>query len=174
MSLIHTLKDTQTLIDLVQSGELKVLKKRQKVAENVNYYFNPNLSIKLFDAKAMIVTQKHIVLEFDKVKHFGLLQFLRSINNILINFVKSKDCDLFDKSIYSLMSELENTFTIRCHLPNYKGKYFIESSMSGQKQIFKLPRLNCKIDIATIEIRNIWGQDNKYGFNIELKGVTYN
>ena len=173
MSGIITIKNIETLNDLIYSDVLKVLKKRQKVNSNVNYYFNPNLSVQLFNAKALIVNQKYIVLEFDKTTHLSLLLFLRAISDKLINFLKSKDCDLFDVSIYNIMSELENTFTIRCHLPNNKGKYFIESSMSGQKQEFRVPRAKCVIDVATIEIRNVWGQDKKYGFNVELKSVNF-
>ena len=170
---ILRLTNIDTLSNLIHTNELKILKKRQKVAENVNYYFNPNLSIEMNDAKVIITNPKYIVLEFDNVKHHGLLTLLRNTSEKLTMYLRNKDSDLFNHSIYSIHSELENTFTIRCHLPNYKGKYAIQSSMSGQSTMFNVPRISCIINNAVIEIRNVWGQGDKYGFNVELKSVAY-
>ena len=106
--------------------------------------------------------------EFDKYSNMGLLGLLRYINTTLQNHTKSKFSELFDKDLYDLFNEDDEKFMIRCHLPNYNGKYSIQTDYGK----FNLPRIGCCYDMAVIEFRNIWKNGEKYGFNIELKRVV--
>lgn len=163
--------NSTVLNELVDNDVLKVLKKNQKTQDNCNYYFNPNIGFKLYDAKVKYVDKKSMVFEFDKYKYSSLLVLLNYTNDVLQRMTKQNFSELFEKSIYGIVSEQDSTFTIRCYLPNYNGKYFIETESDDK---FKLPRSGCIYDSVTVEIRNIWKMGEKYGFNLELKGVYVN
>jgi len=166
--------NSEVLSELINSEQLKVLKKRQQNSDNFNYYFSPSIGLNLWRSKVMIVNPKFIVFEFNKIEHMNLLILLRDIDNKLQRLVKSKNSELFNTSIYKLMSEIDNDkFTIRCYLPNFKGKHLIKCYVDNNEEIFKLPRVNTIIDNCVIEIRNIWKTNDKSGFNIELKSTSY-
>lgn len=166
--------NSEVLSELINSEQLKVLKKRQQNSDNFNYYFSPSIGLNLWRSKVMIVNPKFIVFEFNKIEHMNLLILLRDIDNKLQRLVKSKNSELFNASIYKLMSEIDNDkFTIRCYLPNFKGKHLIKRYVDNNEEIFKLPRVNTTIDNCVIEIRNIWKTNDKSGFNIELKSTSY-
>lgn len=166
--------NSEVLSELINSGNLKIVKKIQKNSENFNYYFNPSIGMNLWKAKIMIVNPKFIVLEFNKREHMNLLILLRDINTKLQKLVRTKNSELFNINIYNIMSEIEDDkFTIRCHLPNFKGKYLIKSYINTNDETFKLPSINTIVDNCVIEIRNIWKIGEKVGFNIELKSVKY-
>lgn len=159
--------NADVLDNIVSDDVLKILKRSQKIIGNCNYYFTPNIGLNLYNAKVKFVDKKCIVFEFDKYKHIQLLGLLRRINDVLKSLVRSKFSELFEKEIYDLFSENENVFMLRCYLPNYNGKYSIETNFGK----FNIPRVGCCYDIATIEIRNIWKNKEIYGFNNELKSV---
>jgi hypothetical protein len=165
---------SNVLKDLVETDTLKILKKSQKVSGNSNYYFTPNLSLELYNPKVMFVTPKFIVLEFDRVKHASLLTLIKGINSTLLYQLRKRYSELYSKNIYDIVSEKESTFTIRCFLPNSSGKYFINCTNNQNETLtYKLPRVSSQYDIATVEIRNVWVNGEKSGFNIELKNVHY-
>jgi len=168
MSIILT---SDILNDLIVSKNLKIIKKSQKISENSNYYFTPSLGINLYKPKIMFINPKFVVFEFDKYEFYNLFKLLQNINDKLQNKLKNDYSELFNKDIYNIISEQENTFTLRCHLPNKNGKYFIKFNESTIG--FKLPKQNCILDHALIEIRNVWCKDSKYGFNLELKSINY-
>lgn len=159
------------LNELVDTSVLKILKKNQKIQGNCNYYFNPNIGLKLYNPKVKYVDKKTIVFEFDKYKYASLLVLLNYINDVLQRTTKNEFSELFEKQIYNIVSEQDSKFTIRCYLPNYNGKYFIDT---GSTEKFTVPRSGCEYDTAVIEIRNIWKMGEKYGFNLELKNVYTN
>lgn len=163
--------NSDILQELIISKTLKIIKKSQKISNNSNYYFTPSIGIKLYNPKIMYSNLKSVVFEFDKYEFLNLLQLLRSINDKLQYKLKHDYSELFDKEIYNIMSERDDKFTIRCYLPHKNGKYFIKSNESSFG--FKLPKSNCVLDEALIEIRNVWCNDGKYGFNLELKSVSY-
>ena len=104
----------------------------------------------------------------------SLLILLRDINKKLQKLVKNKNSELFNTDIYNIMSEIDNDkFTIRCYLPNFKGKHLIKYYVDKNEEMFKLPRVNTVIDNCIIEIRNIWKTNDKSGFNIELKSISH-
>ena len=116
----------QILNDLIKTDTIKIMKKRQKILQNNNYYFTPNLGMNLYNAKVSFVNPKFLVLQFCKYQNINLLTLLRRVNDILQTQLKKEHSELFDKDIYSMISEQEDTFTLRCSLPNNKGKYFIK------------------------------------------------
>lgn len=160
--------NSEILNDMIKNDVLKILKKNQKTLGNSNYYFNPNVGIYLYKPKVKFLDKKFMVFEFDKYSNMGLLGLLRYINTTLQNHTKSKFSELFDKDLYDLFNEDDEKFMIRCHLPNYNGKYSIQTDYGK----FNLPRIGCCYDMAVIEFRNIWKNGEKYGFNIELKRVV--
>jgi hypothetical protein len=154
---------------LIKENILKVLKKPQKNTTNFNYYFTPNIGISLYNPKVKYIDKKFIVFEFERYKNSSLYHLLKHINTTLQNELKKQYIELKDKYIYDLFSEQNEYFFIRCYLPNNNGKYFI--SVNEDKR-FYLPRIGCIYDNVIVEIRNIWGKGDKYGFNIELKKVN--
>jgi|UniRef100_A0A6C0ALS1 hypothetical protein len=166
--------NSEVLSELINSEQLKIVKKRQQHSDNFNYYFSPSIGLNLWKPKVMIINPKFIVLEFNKIEHMSLLILLRDINKKLQKLVKNKNSELFNTDIYNIMSEIDNDkFTIRCYLPNFKGKHLIKCYVDKNEEMFKLPRVNTVIDNCIIEIRNIWKTNDKSGFNIELKSTSY-
>lgn len=151
--------------------ELVVFRKRQKNIENSNFYFTPNIGMKLYSAEIMIITPKYVVFKFDKVKDLNLLSLFRNINNFLHSKIKYHFGDFFNKNIYPIVSENEDNFTLRCSLPNYNSKYHIKYYEDDEQKIFKLPKIGTKYACVTLEIRNVWETDKCVGFNIELKEI---
>lgn len=162
--------NSEVLDNIVNDNTLKILKRNQKIEGNCNYYFTPNIGLNLYNSRVKFVDKKFIVFEFDKYKNFSLLALITRINDVLKNKVRSDYSELFTKEIYNLFSEDENTFTLRCYLPNYNGKYSIYTNFGK----FNIPRVGCCYNVVTIEIRNIWKNGDKYGFNNELKSVSMN
>lgn len=155
--------------EITKENILQILKKSQKNTTNWNYYFTPNIGITLYNPKVKYVDKKCLVFEFERYKNASLYHLLKYINSTLQNELKKKYIELNDKHIYDIFSEQDETFFIRCYLPNNNGKYFI--SVNDDKR-FYLPRIGCIYDNIIVEIRNLWGKDQKYGFNIELKKVN--
>jgi hypothetical protein len=160
--------NSEFLDNLIKDDTLKILKKNQRVLGNCNYYYNPSIGINLYKPKVKFLDKKFMVFEFEKYNHLALLGLLKHINTVLKNITKNKFSELFDKNIYDLFNEDDEKFMIRCYLPNYNGKYSIETDYGK----FNLPRIGCCYDMATIEFRNIWKNGEKYGFNIELKRIV--
>lgn len=162
---------SERINDLINEGVLKILKKSQKNNLNSNYFFTPNIGIMLYEAKVKYVDPKSITFGFDKYKNITLYYLIKHINTCLQNEIRKQHIELNDKKLYDLFSEEDETFYIRCYLPNYNGKYFIKVDDADAKR-FYLPKLGCVYNNILVEIRNVWGKDCKYGFNIELKSVT--
>lgn len=151
--------------------ELEIFRKRQKNIENSNFYFTPNIGIKLYNAEIMIVTPKYVVFKFDKVKDLNLLILFRNINNYLQNKIKTRFGDFINKNIYNMFSEQEDFFTLRCSLPGYNGRYHIKYTENNQVNYFKMPKVGTKYNCVLLEIRNVWENDKGVGFNLELKQI---
>ena len=146
------------------------MKKYQKDNDNINYYIKPNLSLILYKPKVMIINSKYIVLEFDKAKSIGLLSLLNFIN---FGFKKRiNEISVGEKTFYGLYSDLNDTFTIRCSLPNKNGRYHIKYTDNDEEIQFRLPNKNIILDKVIIDIRNMWERDEKIAFNLELKEIN--
>ena len=160
----------------IHNIEIALIKKNQKT-NGCNYFFTPNIGLKLFYPKIIPLDYKSLNLVFEKKNNLNLLTMLRHINNILKN--KLYDCNPELKNsntVYDIMSEQENTFMIRCHLPNNKGSYFIKYQISDSDDnyslgFYKPPKYITTYASVILEFRNIWSINNKCGFNMEIKEV---
>jgi hypothetical protein len=165
------IRNKEELDNMINEGQLSVLCKPQK-SSGYNYYFVPNLALNVYNSKILISTPKYIVLEWDKFKCSSLLSMLRSFSQKLRNYVKRSYFVSDDLTVYDIHCEQELTFTIRCYLPQTRGKYHIESWYDGQLDSFKLPKKNLSLSCVNLEIRNIWISNDKMGYNIEVKSIT--
>jgi len=68
--------NSEVLSDLINSEQLKVVKKRQQNSDNFNYYFSPSIGLNLWRSKVMIINPKFIVFEFNKIEHMNLHKLL--------------------------------------------------------------------------------------------------
>jgi len=50
--------NSEVLSDLINSEQLKVVKKRQQNSDNFNYYFSPSIGLNLWRSKVMIINPK--------------------------------------------------------------------------------------------------------------------
>jgi hypothetical protein len=163
---------SEIIRDLTDQCVITIIKKRQKDSSdskpNFNYFITPNLRINLFNAKLLVSNPKFIVLQFDRYRDLSLLSLLKTVNTRIIDYLNRcypVDCP----NIYSLYSEQENTFTLRCYLPQVRSKYLISYEVDGEDCKYVTPRQSSIIDCVGIEIRNIWESGGKMGFNLEVK-----
>ena len=91
MSTILTL---DKLKEMVEEKILKIVKRHQKEG-GVNYYFTPNIAIKLYKAKVIFKNPKFLVFQFSKVDNMNLLYFLTGINNILLTELRKNHSEMF-------------------------------------------------------------------------------
>lgn len=165
------ISSSSSLYELIHNRQLSIIKKIQKTNDAYNYYFNPSISIEIFKPKVIICNQNYMVFEFNKYENLGLYKMLESINEQLYNFLKNF-YPIQTEMCYKIFSDIEgDKFTIRCHLPKVGRKYLITSKFSNNDVPFILPKVNCIFDSITIDIKNIWEQNNRVGFNLELKGT---
>ena len=155
--------------DVLDETNISVCRKKQASGSGSNFFFSPNIGLKVYNAKVLIVTQKYIVFTFDKRTHLSLLNLFRKINNRLQTIIKHTFYDLKDHPIHSMISENEETFTIRCNLPNYRGKYLVKSYQNNMEIKFNLPNINAVFDCILIDIKNLWQLNDTLAYNVELK-----
>ena len=87
------LLNTESLDEL----KLSVCRKKQTNGNGNNFFFSPNVGLKLYNAKVLIVTQKYIVFTFEKRTHLSLLNL----------FCMCSSCDVIKSSI-NVLSLLVN------------------------------------------------------------------
>jgi|688.fasta_scaffold1142414_1 hypothetical protein len=144
-----------------------------------NYFFSPNIGIKLYSPKVSWLDSKGISFCFNKVENMSLLDLLKYINSsldkIYINYKTNYGLPN-DSQLSSLYYEKGDFFYIKCHLPNSNGKYFITYNSDIEKNgTYTRPRIGCVYNSVTIDIRNIWETDNKKaGVHLELKEIYNN
>ncbi len=165
--------NSEKVKDMVANCELSIIRKPQKEAGNYNYYFTPNMTVKLYNAKVIVSDPKFLVLQFTKSSSLNLLIMLRSINASLTSYLRRCYVIDEDKMLYPCFSEQEDTFTIRCYLPHIRNKYFITTEFDGVESKFVLPRPNNILSCVTVEYRNIWESTDKLGFNMEVKVIKH-
>jgi hypothetical protein len=163
------------LNQLINNQELKVMTKRQPQTNNYNYYLSPNIGFCLYNPKIIVVNPKFLVLQFNKVDNINLLNLLRNASESIYKHVKKSNYIVETTKFYHIESEQENTFSIRCYLPHVRNKYFIKVELNNcygnEESKFWLPPKNSTYDSVILEIRNMWLNDEKVGFNLELKSI---
>jgi hypothetical protein len=167
--------NNQVINDLIYSKTIALETKYQRKSDNKNYFFSPNIGLKLFNAKISWIdpSKKNISFAFNKYDNLSLLNMLRYINEKLTCVYNNKS--IYPKTISPFFFEKDDLFYIRCYLPNTgKGKYHIQSYFNNELEIFNIPKLSSSYNTIIIDIRNIWEDDNKAGFNLELKETSLN
>ena len=163
---------SETLNNLKHTTGISLLEKTQKNNSYKNYYFTPNIGVKLFNPKVVFIDKKSMTIEVDKWKYAGLMTMLNNINTTLLELYKKKTT-CHTTLIYPFFVEKDNTILFRLYLPNFRGKYNITSFVNNEDDVFTIPRSGMVYDYIIFEIRNIWEQgDIKTGFNLELKCVN--
>ena len=145
-----------------------------------NFYFSPNMAIKLYNPRVSWIDEcyphKHISFSFNKTLNMSLLNLLKHINTRLTNEYNTMS-KVENNSLGSIYFEKDDTFYIKCYMPNFKARYSIKYMDKEDKPLdeyFKIPRVGCIYDAIVLDIRNIWKGNNKSGFNLELKQVYCN
>lgn len=168
--------NSEKLYELKSERLISLSKKYQKNSLDYNFYINPNVGIKLYNAKVHEIAKNYVVFSFDKKDYINLFILLKHINEYFIDLYKSSDFHE-NKTIYDIFVDKQDFFTIRCYLPHVKFKYFIKNYLNDEETYFTLPRKGVILNEILIDIRNLWikEKDNKVGFNLELKQtkITY-
>lgn len=173
----RVLLNTNIIHEMVNTNNLTTNIKFQR-GDGKNYFFVPTIGIQLYNAKVSWIDQykKNISFSFNKYENLSLLNMLKSINESLIG-VYNKQSDN-PVPVAPFFYEKDELFYIRVYLPNLNKKYHIEcsfiDSQNTESSSFSIPRLNCVYDSIIIDIRNIWENDMRSGFNLELKKVESN
>ena len=174
---MSTILNGSILSNLIFTNELKVFK-CSKSGNFKNYFFSPNVSIKLYNPKVTWIDgnsisfsfQKYATIENNKIvstDNINLLNLLKKINEALITTYTQYKENYGHESLDTtpcLFYEKNDYFYVKCSLPNRNGKYHITSETP-----FVKPTLNTTYTSATVDIRNIWETTNKVGFKLELK-----
>jgi hypothetical protein len=164
---------SESLTNLIQEGKLNILKKSQKLG--TNYFFTPTIGIKLYNPKVIFTDRKNITFQFDKRTNLNLYKMLEYINSILMKKYKNSSQTIPELN-YNLFSENDDYFNIRVFLPYSKGKYDIQvldNQSHAEFTPFRIPNKGAVYDIIVVEIRNIWEQPSRSGFNLELKSIEH-
>jgi len=161
------------IIDELKTNKIINLnKKYQKNSSDYNFFITPNIGFKLYNVKISDISINHIVFEYSKKDYLNLFVFLKKVNEHIIDLYKNSD-SYESKTIYNLFVDKQDSFTIRCHLPHNKFKYFITNYENNIEKIFNLPKKYSTIDEVYIDIRNLWIKNEKVGFNLELKETRF-
>lgn len=164
---------TQQIQESIDNNELYILKKYQKNGNNINYFFTPAIEIKLYKGIVVYRDQKNITLQFDKILNKSLYNMLLNIHEKLSSLLLSKFEINTDKKFYTMISETDTKFSIKCYLPQNYNKYFIKCSFENLECSFRLPHLKSDLNSVSIKIRNIWETNEKIGYNIEITDIDY-
>ena len=149
-----------------------------------NYFFSPNISIKLYNPKVTWVENNNVSFSFEKyvtiennnvvkTDNITLLDLLRNINTSLLKILydyKENYGHTQNKNLPCLFYEKDAHFYIKCNLPNKNGKYFIKTL--DPDQYFIKPRIGTEYTSVILDIRNIWEMNDKVGFRLELKEIS--
>ena len=157
---------SESLHQLEQEHKLSVLVKNQKFG--CNYYFAPAIGIRLYDPKVVFSDSKNITFELNKWKTPSLFKMLQNINNVLLDKYKRVSNNI-PNNVYNFFNEKDDTILIKSFLPKSKGNYLIKSISDKEEDVFTIPRRGMVYDCIILEIRNIWEQPTRSGFNLELK-----
>lgn len=168
--------------EICDKGGLHILKYTSKNDFN-NYFFGPNISIRLYSAKVTYVDANSISFGFEKTvmvdnqirDNLNLFLLLKKINEKLISIystykeARGHPTMTHVPSLYNTVND--NLFYIRCTLPSANGRYFIKSE---NDKYFTKPRVGHIYSSVIIDIRNIWEipRTGKNGFRLELKEVN--
>jgi hypothetical protein len=159
--------------------QIAISKKIQKQKNSFNFFFSPSLDIKLRNARVWYIDLKTMVFIFNKSENLNLYLFLQNISKTLLtkteyyakqityssSFGTKTKFDFISNRISKDKDDLEiQEFTIKCFIPP-TIKLFHE-----QKEVkYNSPLKGNIFDNITLNIKNIWEDPTRIGFNIEVK-----
>jgi hypothetical protein len=165
-----------TAIDL-SDCDLKISRRLQKKQNCYNYFFNPTLDITLRNAKVFYVdpNNKFIVFIFSKVVNINLYLFCKSISdNLLFKTKQLAKRIMYSSTIHEkeafpfyLVRENNEEFTIKCNVNNNIKSYF-----NNKLEKFKIPINGINYNSITLNIKNIWEDPARVGFNLDIKQLN--
>jgi hypothetical protein len=159
--------NSELLNNIIQSNSLTLMKKFQRGKNGLNYFLIPNIGVKLFNVKVTWVDpfKKNLSFSINRWENPNLITLLRHINTSLSELYKNMSYS--NLNVAPFFFEKGDYIYIRTYLPNTNGKYHIHNNLGN----FIVPRKDSTFDSITIYFKNIWEDDTKAGFNIELKEV---
>lgn len=159
---------SEILQDLIQTNSLILSETFQKRGGK-NYFFSPNIALKLFKPKITWIDsyKRNISFSFYKYDNLNLLTLLKHVQQRLSELYKEKSYN--PQNVSSIFYEKGDYFYVKAYLPNMNNKYTITSIFNTEVEDFKVPRVGITYDSIILDIRNIWEKDNCAGINLELK-----
>lgn len=157
--------------------QLSVQKQKNTKGSNDNFFFSPRLFLRLYKPKVIKQDISHITLLYEKDKAHLLYSLLKKIEEALYKNIHSKFNLPSNAKKYNIIYETDTGFSLKLYLPKNNNTYCVkmyekEDNVSNEIR-FKFPKLNSTLDNCEIEIKNIWLKNNTFGFNLELKSITY-
>ena len=159
--------------------ELSISRKSQKKKDCFNYFFNPSLDISLRNSKVFYVDPscKFIVFIFSKVEYMNLFLFCKSISNTILFQTKclakrimySSNIDSKEAFPFYLIRENNEEFTVKCNINN-NIKFYFENNLEK----FRPPKNGIVYDKVVLNIKNIWEDTTRIGFNMDIKEIYTN
>jgi hypothetical protein len=163
------LSSTNILYEKIKNDELDIIRRNQKTKDDYNYYFNPSLYFKLYNARVKYVTNTYIILEFDYAKNINLLSFLGTCSSLLQEFVVKKFPDDYSSFYKMHVEDLKKyKFSVRASFKKIGSKFATVFREEHTEVPFRLPKINSQIDYCEINIKNLWKNSGRLGYNLEL------
>jgi hypothetical protein len=158
--------------------------KKKTVGDTLNYYFTPQVTVKLWNGYIFdVVNNKSIVLSFEKDKNFLLYKLLQRKGEELKDLCK---LDIENVNVYSesrsdtqrsdtqrsdtQRSDTTETETETKPHPTY---FYVRIFVPKNKMMFFRTAKGLTLKEAEITISNIWCQNNRYGFNNVLNSFQF-
>lgn len=160
--------------DVLKTLQIGINRKSQKENNCYNYFFTPNVSIRIYKPLISVVNKDYIVFKFDKYRNSGMYHLIEDINKRLYSVVESNyNIEGIQRDNILLVNE--NFVYLKAHLPHKNSKYFISVHNKDTDKLsgtFWLPNANAVYDEVVLDIRNVWQYRNKLGYRLELKYVS--
>lgn len=167
------LLNSQVLNDLIATNML-TFQTKFKRGDGKNYFLIPNVGIKLYNAKVSWIdpSKKNLSFCFNRYENLSLLTMLQYIDSRIVATLKDKTS--MAKNVAPFYFVKGDYFYIRCYMPNTQrtGTYNITSYFNNNLEPFDVPRILSVYSAVIIDIRNIWEDNDRAGYNLELKEVS--
>jgi hypothetical protein len=137
--------------------------------KTTNTFFSPRLQLNIYKCKVKNVINQHTInISLDKAVHFCVVKALDALHENVSNRLA------FEK-LYKPYFDQKDNVLLRLYIPKKDSRYVVKCTENNGLSTcsFTLPRAGCVFDHIVVEIKNIWSQGNKSGYNVELKEVHY-
>ena len=163
--------NSENIYKLCTTRSLVISRKPQKIKGNYNFSISPLLCLRIYNVKVLISDTKYIVLEFDKIENGSLFMLLLKIDKHITEYLKNIFNFPDNITFHSIYSDVDTKFTLRCYLPQTNNKYNIKYYVDNQEETFQCLHKNSVLKEVIIDVKNIWQNKDRVGYNLELKKV---